>query len=557
MSETQSHWGYTKEDGPSTSSWPLLCHTGKKQSPIDISQSENPVLTRTPILASLNWQIQMTATVTNTGHSIEVDMGVKTSTVTVNGDSNHNPYILQQLHFHCKSEHMIDGIQYPIEMHAVHTRGAKGHEEYLVIGAFFVADDNIDDEINEQFDKITKVLPSDTTKFKAKATASIKDFNPSLLVDIATEPYYNYTGSLTTPGCTEGVNWFVIAEPKMISTKNLQKFQQYYSANARDVQILGSRTIDFYVPKAKPIDVVLLLDVSGSMRDSTGDGSTKLQLLQTEAATFISVAEETSVAENANSQLGIVTFESTGQKIQALTTLGGTSLSTILPKIAKFKASGGTNVSDAIMKGYDMLSASNSIHQKAMLLFSDGAVTIGANPTTLESKYYQYPIYTIGYGTSASGLGYLKTISEKSGGEFYITGNPTSLMTIFNELLEDAEIAPLVTNAAETVGFYTKRSAFASIAENIKQAIFAVSWNDHSVTYTRKSMPSFGKEEIAILLYAPGAKSAYSGAVVQPGKGFAILTVTNPPAGQWKIQTWYSGTPKSDEFGVAFASFTP
>jgi carbonic anhydrase len=52
---------------------------------------------------------------------------------------------------------------------------------------------------------------------------------------------YRYAGSLTTPPCTEGVNWNVVAEPASLSQAQLDGF--LYDGNARPVQELGSRTV--------------------------------------------------------------------------------------------------------------------------------------------------------------------------------------------------------------------------------------------------------------------------------------------------------------------------
>ena len=54
--------------------------------------------------------------IANLGHTVEVfyDEG---SSLEFDGQN----YQLQQIHFHTPSEHLIDGITYPMEMHMVHT----------------------------------------------------------------------------------------------------------------------------------------------------------------------------------------------------------------------------------------------------------------------------------------------------------------------------------------------------------------------------------------------------------------------------------------------------
>jgi carbonic anhydrase len=55
--------------------------------------------------------------------------------------------------------------------------------------------------------------------------------------------YYTFTGSLTTPPCSEGVTWFVMKEPSPISAQQVARFGKLYPMNARPVQPLHGRTV--------------------------------------------------------------------------------------------------------------------------------------------------------------------------------------------------------------------------------------------------------------------------------------------------------------------------
>jgi carbonic anhydrase len=65
---------------------------------------------------------------------------------------------------------------------------------------------------------------------------------------------FNYPGSLTTPGCTEFVDWWVIDKPLKIATEDLTRLQEHFKEfaiyadgkNARPVQPLNGRTITAY-----------------------------------------------------------------------------------------------------------------------------------------------------------------------------------------------------------------------------------------------------------------------------------------------------------------------
>lgn len=57
------------------------------------------------------------------------------------------------------------------------------------------------------------------------------------------QSFYHYQGSLTTPPCSEGVNWYVFQTPIQMSTSQIEQFHQLYDHNARPVQPLNNRQI--------------------------------------------------------------------------------------------------------------------------------------------------------------------------------------------------------------------------------------------------------------------------------------------------------------------------
>ena len=65
-------------------------------------------------------------------------------------------------------------------------------------------------------------------------------------------PYIHYVGSLTTPPCSEAVQWFVMTDIVTIPSSQVKQFQQYADkanpglrANARPLQPLAGRTLDY------------------------------------------------------------------------------------------------------------------------------------------------------------------------------------------------------------------------------------------------------------------------------------------------------------------------
>lgn len=47
---------------------------------------------------------------------------------------------------------------------------------------------------------------------------------------------YSYSGSLTTPPCTEGVSWYIYEKPISVSYLQLQRLRAFYADNNRQLQ---------------------------------------------------------------------------------------------------------------------------------------------------------------------------------------------------------------------------------------------------------------------------------------------------------------------------------
>jgi carbonic anhydrase len=56
--------------------------------------------------------------------------------------------------------------------------------------------------------------------------------------------YWSYTGSLTTPPCTEGVRWFVFEQDLSLSRDQLRVFASLFRINSRNLQEAHGRRIE-------------------------------------------------------------------------------------------------------------------------------------------------------------------------------------------------------------------------------------------------------------------------------------------------------------------------
>jgi len=217
-------WSYEGADGPAK--WGDLdaasraCSAGVQQSPIDI---------RDPIRAQLSplkiiWD-KRADTIVNTGHTIQLNMG--DSSVLEYGNSR---YRLVQFHFHYPSEHRIDGNQFAMEVHFVHANAAGSLAVIGVLAKIGL--------LNPVFHKIVATMPQKPGP-AVKADPAI---NPNRLLP-AKRSYYRYFGSLTTPPCSETVDWLLLTDWIELADADIGAFQQLYPMNARPVQKTGRRFV--------------------------------------------------------------------------------------------------------------------------------------------------------------------------------------------------------------------------------------------------------------------------------------------------------------------------
>ena len=153
-----------------------------QQSPIDI---EGTIKSQLPVL-KLNWG-KSADTIVNNGHTIQLNFA-EGSTLTL-GDVK---YKLLQVHFHRPSEHTIGGKNFPMEAHFVHRNDAGG---LAVVGVLMA-----EGKPNTAFGKIVKTMPAaEGPAVKADAAIDPHAMLPHRL------SYFRYSGSLTTPPCSEVV----------------------------------------------------------------------------------------------------------------------------------------------------------------------------------------------------------------------------------------------------------------------------------------------------------------------------------------------------------------
>jgi len=225
--EHGAHWTYEGKTGPSA--WGKMdptfaaCGVGKTQSPIDIHDAEAQVADLPPITFDYK---PVAAKVIDNGHTIQVNLDPG-NTITFDGKA----YTLVQFHFHKPSEEKIDGKAFDMVAHLVH----KDADGKLAVVAVLLRAGSASAPIA----RIWAGLPSEKGKESALPGGP---FDVSALLP-RERGYFAFQGSLTTPPCSEGVQWLVLRSPVDVSSDQVAAFGKIYPKNARPTQTTNGRAI--------------------------------------------------------------------------------------------------------------------------------------------------------------------------------------------------------------------------------------------------------------------------------------------------------------------------
>jgi len=245
---TTTDWNYQPDKGPAVwhtldPAW-AICQSGLQQSPIDIVESEAVGGVPTPFAMQYG---PTGVDISNNGKTLVMN-SVGGNTLEVGGTN----YSMFNIHFHHISEHLFNGGGFDAEIHFVHVDGAGN---LAVLGVMVV-----EGEANPGFPSartLRQMLPGTTGVSHTFSTVTV---DPSLMFP-ADMTFYNYPGSLTTPPCSEGVNWHVFRNPITMSReqldiligalRGLEKASMFGNTN-RPVQPLNGRVVSIGYPNGDP-----------------------------------------------------------------------------------------------------------------------------------------------------------------------------------------------------------------------------------------------------------------------------------------------------------------
>lgn len=220
-----SGWSYTGDDGPEH--WGNLspayatCQSGKNQSPVDLAAGSATAVNRTAFrYGPMNYSVE------NNGHTIQATPAEANQSLKLGGKT----FTFKQFHFHTPSEHTFNGKYFPMEAHFVHQSDSG---ELAVLGVMFV-------EGKEN----PALKPLLAQPLKAGEKAELADKLDIMPMFPRGQKHYRLNGSLTTPPCSEGVNWIVFKHPVSASKAQLEAMRAMIGHdNNRPVQPLNARIV--------------------------------------------------------------------------------------------------------------------------------------------------------------------------------------------------------------------------------------------------------------------------------------------------------------------------
>ena len=216
--------------------------SGGIQSPVDIFGTE-----RNRKLRRIKFHYRPTELVVkNNGHTTEVEFEEGTSNYITVGSEQCD---LLQFHFHTRSEHGVGGSSLPMEAHLVHQCESG---RLAVVGVLM---HYLSGTPNKTLNQVLTYAPFDEDLGEYVLDTNHVDgayVNAKHLLPKGSRRYYTYEGSLTTPPCSEIVDWYVMQKSVGISKEQMETFKKiltdtspdHYPFNNRPLQNLNDRTIE-------------------------------------------------------------------------------------------------------------------------------------------------------------------------------------------------------------------------------------------------------------------------------------------------------------------------
>lgn len=211
-------------DGTAPERWSAIntayaaCDLGQMQSPIDLTDPDALGV----VGLSTNFG-QARGKISSGIEKVQIDFDPGQNKGMMSGNK---AFSLIQVHFHTPAEHAFGGVRYPLVAHLVH---ATSEGELGVLGVMFAE--------GETNPALAALLRAHQQGNGTALSVDIDDMVPD------TVEVWRYMGSLTTPPCSEGVNWHVANVPVEASAGQIAALREALGPSARSIQDRNGRLL--------------------------------------------------------------------------------------------------------------------------------------------------------------------------------------------------------------------------------------------------------------------------------------------------------------------------
>jgi carbonic anhydrase len=196
--------------------WTGTCASGREQSPIDVKGTGGFA----PRVQFEYWPSSVVMTADGRGLRIDYEAS---STLII--DEKH--FALTHIEVHHPAEHLLDGKSFPIELQLHHQSLDKKHAAVAVLVR--------EGAVNTWLQPLVTQLPAlgERREVQAKINAAV----------LVSRKFLRYSGSLTSPPCSEGVTWLVGTTPIEMSAEQIAALAKILPDNHRPPQPANGRTV--------------------------------------------------------------------------------------------------------------------------------------------------------------------------------------------------------------------------------------------------------------------------------------------------------------------------